>query len=286
MRHNDPPSPAVVVGIDGSRRAVDAALWAVEEAVERDVPLRLVYAIEPSATRAGTSAACDFATAESAVRHVAMAIESTNRPVKIEVEIIQGSPVQALMTASRGALMVCLGALGVNHALGRRVGSTVTGLVAHAHCPVAIVGSAGHRPGRRYVMTSCHDGPDDAAVVTLAVEEAVLRQAPLRVLTRWHPSFTDVHDGRSFAEGARQAAGRLERSLHRHRQRHPGLDIEAVAIKENPVDYYTRHAQSIDVVVVGHGVHDELSRLLGPEPRPPLDAAHVTVLIAERHGAL
>ena len=32
----------VVVGVDGSRNAVTAALWAVDEALQRDVPLRLV----------------------------------------------------------------------------------------------------------------------------------------------------------------------------------------------------------------------------------------------------
>ena len=41
-----PYSLSVVVGIDGSRAAVDAALWAVDEAVSRDIPLRLVYAID------------------------------------------------------------------------------------------------------------------------------------------------------------------------------------------------------------------------------------------------
>ena len=41
-----PYSPSVVVGIDGSRAALDAALWAVDEAVSRDIPLRLVYAID------------------------------------------------------------------------------------------------------------------------------------------------------------------------------------------------------------------------------------------------
>ena len=48
MRETSPPSPAVVVGIDGSHGAVDASLWAIDEAVERDLPLRLVYAIEPA----------------------------------------------------------------------------------------------------------------------------------------------------------------------------------------------------------------------------------------------
>lgn len=33
----------VVVGIDGSRAALDAALWAIDEAIDRDVPLRLVH---------------------------------------------------------------------------------------------------------------------------------------------------------------------------------------------------------------------------------------------------
>ena len=38
--------PAVVVGVDGSRTALHAALWAIDEAVARDVPLRLVYVID------------------------------------------------------------------------------------------------------------------------------------------------------------------------------------------------------------------------------------------------
>jgi hypothetical protein len=40
---NDPLPKAVVVGIDGSKEAILAATWAVDEAIARDVPLRLVY---------------------------------------------------------------------------------------------------------------------------------------------------------------------------------------------------------------------------------------------------
>lgn len=66
MRNFPSPPPAVVVGIDGSRTAVDAALWAVDEAVSRDIPLRLVYAIDPD-NNSGTDpqdAARDLAAAE------------------------------------------------------------------------------------------------------------------------------------------------------------------------------------------------------------------------------
>lgn len=93
MRDFPASSPAVVVGIDGSPTAVDAALWAVDEAVSRDIPLRLVYAIDPDNT-SGTDpqdAARDLAAAEVAVRYAYTAVESTDKPVKIEVEILQAS---------------------------------------------------------------------------------------------------------------------------------------------------------------------------------------------------
>ena len=44
MNHPQLP-PRIVVGIDGSDAAINAAKWAVAEAISRDVPLRLVHAI-------------------------------------------------------------------------------------------------------------------------------------------------------------------------------------------------------------------------------------------------
>ena len=62
--------PSIVVGIDGSRTAVRAALWAIDEAVSRDVPLRLVGAANSPAERAE---------AELAVRSAAAAVASRAR---------------------------------------------------------------------------------------------------------------------------------------------------------------------------------------------------------------
>jgi nucleotide-binding universal stress UspA family protein len=45
MRDSNTPQPSVVVGIDGSQTAIQAAEWAVDEAVSREVPLRLVEVI-------------------------------------------------------------------------------------------------------------------------------------------------------------------------------------------------------------------------------------------------
>jgi nucleotide-binding universal stress UspA family protein len=132
MRDFPASSPAVVVGIDGSPTAVDAALWAVDEAVSRDIPLRLVYAIDPDNT-SGTDpqdAARDLAAAEVAVRYAYTAVESTDKPVKIEVEILHERPGRALLEASRSAAMACVDAMDLRHSAHSRIGSTAAALAA------------------------------------------------------------------------------------------------------------------------------------------------------------
>src|ERR1700722_17395179 len=114
MNESLTPRP-IVVGIDGSKAESRAALWAVDEAVSRDVPVRLLYAIEPRDTVAADSeaAAREFAIAETAVHRALTAIEATGQPVKIETEIVQGPPIRSLIGASAFATMVCVGAVGL-----------------------------------------------------------------------------------------------------------------------------------------------------------------------------
>ena len=72
----------------------------------------------------GQGAARELTTAELSVRYAFTAVESTEKPVKIEVEILHGHPTRALMDASRGAAMLCVGSIGLKHFTEGRVGST------------------------------------------------------------------------------------------------------------------------------------------------------------------
>lgn len=287
MRENLPASPAIVVGIDGSHRSIDAALWAIDEAVERDLPLRLVYAIEPRKVGDSASATYDFANAESAVRQAAMAIESAERPVKIEVEIVQDRPVAALLAASRSAAMICVGALGMNHATGKRLGSTVSGLVTNAHCPVAII-----RPKRKHqiepgwIVTEFENSAEGPTILGHALDEARLRKAPLRVLATWQPGFPDIQDTHASAEGTRQAKANLERMLTRYRLLYPELDIHAVAVPGSAVNYLARHCESIQLIVLGQHPSEDLNKFAGPTSNAALNGLNFSVLICERHSAL
>ncbi|MET0992854.1 MAG: universal stress protein [Mycobacterium sp.] len=292
MRYPSSP-PSIVVGVDGSRTAVSAALWAVDEAVSRDVPLRLVYAIEPAdATSvdrqdAARDLARDLATAEIAVRFAFMAVESTERPVKIEVEILQGRPTHTLLQASRSAAMICVGSLGLGHATQGRLGSTAAALAASAHCPVAIIRGHDLKPANPgWVVVEVETAAASADVLEHALDEARLRRAPVRVLTTWQSRFTDIHDAHAVAEGNRLAKSQLERRLAEWRRRYPDLDVQAVAAHCTTLNYLAKNAGSIQLVVVGRKRTRGLSDFVGASGHAALHDTDCSVMIFEPQDVL
>ncbi|MGV9798452.1 universal stress protein [Mycobacterium sp. NPDC003449] len=176
--------PAVVVGIDGSRSAVDAAIWAVKEAVSRDIAVRLTYVVDPDCPATDhQDPAGALATAERAVRQSFIAPEVAEQPVKIELEVLRDNPIHGLIAASRSAAMLCVGAVGLRHAAGARIGSTAAAVTKSAHCPVAVVRTAGAERGG--VLAEFDGHAAAGAVLQAGMEEARLRGAPLRVMTAW-----------------------------------------------------------------------------------------------------
>lgn len=127
-------SPCVVVGIDGSRAAMQAAIWALDEAIDRNIPLSLLYAIDSTSNDPNDTAA-EVATAENIVRRTIKAIESLGKPVKVEAEIVHLHPVAALLEASRSAAMVCVGSIGFQHARRGRIGSTASAVAGVGALP-------------------------------------------------------------------------------------------------------------------------------------------------------
>lgn len=288
MRETHPPSPSVVVGIDGSRAGLIAALWAVDEAVARDIPLRLVYAIEPRA-EATTSedAARALASAEIAVRHAFTAVEASDQPVKIEVEIMQGGPTDKLLEASRAAAMLCVGAKGLKHATAGRVGSTAAALAARAHCPVAIVRGFDPSPAEPgSVLVEVDPSSDADGVLQRGIDEALLRGAPLVAVSVWHSQVTESHDCRGVAEQNRRITAALNRRLAHRTLQHPGLDVRAVAVHGSLLDYVSLREQSVQLIVVGHRRAHGITEMVGPPSYVALHGTDCSVLVCEPHGSL
>jgi nucleotide-binding universal stress UspA family protein len=285
MRDPHPPSPSVVVGIDGSRSALTAALWAVEEAVKRDIPLRLVYAIEPlDEEMSSEDAARALATAEIAVRRALTVVEATDKPVKVEVEILRGRAADMLLQGSHSAAMLCVGAIGTTHTTAGRDGSTAAELATRAQCPVAIIRGfdpSSTKPGSVLVEVEVDAFPDDDSVLQRGIDEALLRSAPLVVVSKWHPHVTDIHDSPAVAEQDRLVTVELNRRLAGARRRHPGLDARAVAIHGSLLDHVSHHVNSTQLIVVGRRRARGIAQMVGPPSDVVLHDTDCSVLVCD-----
>jgi nucleotide-binding universal stress UspA family protein len=277
--------PAVVIGVDGSAAALRAALWAVDEAASRDIPLRLIHALDAddseSLHRADTAGT--FAAAERAVRRVVAAVEATDKPVKIEVDITKGPPVGTLVRASRSAAMVCVGAVGSNHFQPDRVGSTAAAVATSAQCPVAVIHGFGRptRPHPRWVVVEADKSPDNGVVLGAAVDEARLRDAPLRVITCWPAPSCDQQ---AVAEGDNRIHAQLTRRLSPWRRRYPDLRIEPIAVHGSILDYLSKSAGDVQLFVVGARDAQHLGELVGPAGNAALrDSDHAVLVVDHQH---
>ncbi|MGL5444744.1 MAG: universal stress protein, partial [[Mycobacterium] stephanolepidis] len=168
---------AVVVGIDGSRSAVRAALWAVDEALHRDVPLRLVHVVpQPEFPEFDE----EPSPAGMALRHAVREIGSTRKPVEVHADIRHGRVADVLLDSSRNALMLCVGAIGISGSDTRKVGSTAAEVLRSVRCPVAVIRDgqvpAGAEPS---VVVEVDETHESVASLELAAHEARLRRAPM-----------------------------------------------------------------------------------------------------------
>lgn len=220
------PAPSVVVGIDGSRAATKAALWAIDEAVSRDIPLRLVYVIDPLDSSDTEINNGPHTTARAALSDAYRAVDATAKPVKIETEILWGRPLTKLMHESRSAVMVCVGSIGLNHAR-RGGGSVAAALAGGAVCPVAVLHAPPVGPPTPEISAVVAE-VDNGSVLRHAFEEAKLRGVPLRAVCA-HVAETpdDVGIGNDSAQA------HLSRRLARWTRLYPEVRVEAVVASGN-----------------------------------------------------
>jgi nucleotide-binding universal stress UspA family protein len=103
---NEPKArPPIVVGIDGSDAAIRAARWAVDAAVSRNLPLRLIYVIEPGSE----AVRLEVEYAGIALREARGAVTTSGQHVEVETAVRRGEIDAVLAQESRSAEMICIG---------------------------------------------------------------------------------------------------------------------------------------------------------------------------------
>ena len=273
MRDSNTPQRTVVVGIDGSQAAIRAAEWAVDEAVSREIPLRLVQVIpeqvEPAPVASVGNVRMELEYGETSLRTASAAVEATGKPVKVETDILQGDPAAALIAESRDAEMICIGSVGVGRFAQKLLGSTAAELAEAAHCPVAIIRSQQRqlKPHSALIVVAVNDSPDSDDVVEQAMIEARLRHAPVLAL------------GVLQKESGDMPCDELKRRVQRWGRRHPGVKIYAGATRTEVADFLAVMDRTIQLAVIGSTHADQVARLIGPHRHPILGHAECSVLI-------
>lgn len=250
----------VVVGVDGSKAAINAALWAIDEAISRDVPLRLIHVVEPKAEGIGH---------RDEVLHAAVAaVKATGRSVRVEAIARRGNVETALVEESRVASMVCVGSAGVGRVARRMLGSTAAALATHAHCPVAVIRSVDDvlsTGDRIAVVVDAEPGND--AVVQYALEEARLRKAVLVALGVWRWDLGTM----PYEE--------LDQRLSAWLPRYPDVQVSLCAAGSGVVAYLADKDAHVGLVVIGDAGADQVARLIGPHSQPLLAHPDCSVLV-------
>jgi nucleotide-binding universal stress UspA family protein len=270
MNSAESPLP-VVVGIDGSNAAIDAAQWAAKEAVHQDVPLRLVHVIQttdgPIAGAGAYLAEEDYA--ESSLRAACLAVEATGLPVKIDTAVLRDDVDSALIAESNSASMICLGSVGIGRVANMVLGSTAATLAEYAQCPVAIIRRTddGPLPAAGFVAVVVEDEPGNDEVMQWAMEEARVRRAPVLALRvgRWAPR----KDGDE----------RFYRRLDGWLRRYPDVQVEVATTRLRLARYLQGYIGAVQLVVIGAEHANQAVQLVGPHSLPISAHADCSVLI-------
>ena len=253
---------AVIVGIDGSPTAIRAALWAVDEAISRSIPLRLVC-VTKSTHPSADDYYEDIHHAQASLRAAQAAIEAAGKSVKVETAILDGPPGPVLVEESRDADMICVGSVGIGRYARAILGSTATDLAEKAHCPVAIIRSQDEQPRHaiNWVVVEVNEQPDNEAVVEVAIQQAKLRNAPVLALGNGHS---------------------LQAAVDTWTQRYPDVHIYPVSDETDVVHFLKKHDERLQLAVIGGSQAGELAQIVGPYGHPVFHHTESSVLIV-RH---
>jgi nucleotide-binding universal stress UspA family protein len=193
---NDVTRSELVVGVDGSVAAYAAVSWAAREATMRRLRIRLVHVVAPT-LMSSMMAPNDTITQEQEIKARQILDQgrrivdecTAEAPAGVQPELRYAGATATLVDASINARMVVVGSRGLD-AFGRQMlGSVSSGLLHHAHCPVAII----HDPDTAQrgirddapVLVGIDGSSASEAATALAFDEASRRRVPLVALHAW-----------------------------------------------------------------------------------------------------
>ncbi len=287
----------ILVGVDGSAASKAAVAWATRDAAMRNISLTLVHVVVPvvpsSSVSPEVSMPSDFFRwqEDQAVRVLDEArntvAESSHgaAPAMVHSVVLHGGAVATLVDLSKDADMIVVGSRGMGAFSRALLGSVSTGLVHHAHCPVAVIHEdAPEVAADAPVLVGIDGSPASLAATEVAFDEASRRGVDLVALHAWR-DLTTMYELPGLDVGQLQAEAELALSerLSGYQERYPDVKVHRMVVSDQPSRQLVEHAKRAQLVVVGsHGRGGFAGMLLGSVSTAIVHAVKSPAIIARQ----
>ena len=284
----------IVVGVDESESSTMAVRWAAREAVMRNLPLTVVHVSSPLAVcpPVPIPAGLHQRHEEDARKVLADAIQAAedsvrdgNRP-EIDTQLLVAAPVPALIELSKEAHLMVVGCRGQDAVQRALLGSVSTGLVHHAHCPVAVIhadDALPPPPARAPVLVGIDISPASDAAAAVAFDEASRRGVELIALHAWSDEQLSKFPGFDWSATATDEEELLAQRLAGWQERYPDVLVRRVVVCDDAAHQLHVGSKSAQLVVVGsHGRGGFPGMLIGSVARAVVQSARVPVIVVRK----
>lgn len=284
---------SILVAVDGSPASKVATDWAARNAAMKHLPLKLVVVISPPAVMGFPevpmpSVYFDWQAGEGRkVLDDARAIvnEATaDTPIEVTSETVNGSTVPTLVELSKDAQLIVVGCRGHGALARGLLGSVSSGLIHHAHCPVAVIHDEDPlmpHPSEAPVVVGIDGSPASELATEIAFEEASFRGVELVAVHAWNDS--DVFEVPGVDWSALQTAGEetLSERLAGWRDRYPDVAVRRIVVADKAARQLVEQSESAQLLVVGsRGRGGFTEMLLGSVSAAVVNAARMPVIVA------
>ncbi|WP_051794896.1 universal stress protein [Streptomyces sp. NRRL S-87] len=284
-----PDTSSVIVGVDGSKPARAAALWAADEAARRGRPLHVLYAADTDNKALYLSAhTVDGirAAGRTLLDDTARAVTAAHPDLQVTTEFSRHDAVTALHAAGGPYGTVVVGSRGLGGFNSLMLGSIGLKTAAGARTPVVVVRGNGDGAETGVVLAAVRD-EHDLVCARYAAREAELRKASLRLLHVW-----SLLESVGNVVGQLDAVDELAQEHVRHltavadqvHEEFPALRVHADAEKSVSVGGVlveaTRHADLL--VMGGRRERGFIGTTLGRATHTLVHHAHCPVLLIPR----
>ena len=287
--------PGIVVGVDGSPASNVAVYWAGQEAAMRNLPLALVYVVNPVVPNwpnAPVPAEFEQWQKENARMFIDDAVKIVDEngknggPAEINSEVVFSATVPTLVDLSKEAEMIVVGCRGTGALARVLLGSVSTGLVHHAHCPVAVIHDEDPlmpHPAQAPVLLGIDGSPASESATAIAFDEASRRGVELVALHAWSDIEVIELPGLDWTVVKAQEEQLLAERLAGWQERYPDVKVHRLVVCDRPARQLIRHSETAQLVVVGsHGRGGFAGMSLGSVSSAVVHTARMPVIVARK----